>query len=690
MAPKKEKDLSSQIAGMLSMPHEEQVDLLSQALLREYMHRRQYLTTLKTFDEENPRNEKTVSSRGVMTELMHVSPSVASQMKAEGIETIMEMLCAMRVEKATTVHERWQELHRILDLSPPEAPHELVDELKRIEDEISAVKKRVKKLKREKKEAKANVAGQQKPAVAAPKKSKKRDAQSKQGGLLTIEELLEQDDNAKIQKMKEEKEKAAVAASKKKIQAQAVDVISSGALKETPTNADAKKASTASSDTESSSSGDSSSSDSDEDYAAALRKIREEEERALAERQKVKQGWGAVDEPVASDAAASSGSSPKEEKSGGASAHPQQLTVASNITSDPLIGAPLAEQLKLALVGGDRRIPSSFWSQGFFFSKDVPYGLVQNEGGSCGVIAVVQALVLADVFGNHRLVSDDVLKSALTQAFAAMLRHSQGNSRGADLAKVVVVYSNHSHPAARSAKEQISAMATFARKTGFTSAAELEAFLGSRVLKMWMEPKGQGLLCLILSCLMTRGITTVQHDMDVESALVVEHGYCSQELVNLLLAGRATSNVHDGDVQHGELLLKGISQLSAPLEVGFLSYMEHRQIVQVGNLCKTPQYPVWVVNHESHYTTLFMKTDARQHIAAAKDMGFVPPAVFDIFFWDQLGGQDDEIRLTVTLEKTPVPPVGKDTIVPYLNDIIRTVPEWKTGRVAWNGTDPLL
>lgn len=85
-----------------------------------------------------------------------------------------------------------------------------------------------------------------------------------------------------------------------------------------------------------------------------------------------------------------------------------------------------------------------------------------------------------------------------------------------------------------------------------------------------------------------------------------------------------------------------------------------------------------------------MKDDNRDSIQEAALRSFTPPCVFDLCFWDQLGGYDEEIRLTVTLEKTPVPPVGKDVIVPYLNDIIRTVPEWKTARVGWNGTDPLL
>ncbi|CAD2219219.1 hypothetical protein AGDE_13855 [Angomonas deanei] len=55
-----------------SLSEEEQAKLLAQALLREYMHKRGYRATLAAFDKENPRDEKTISSRAVMHELLNI------------------------------------------------------------------------------------------------------------------------------------------------------------------------------------------------------------------------------------------------------------------------------------------------------------------------------------------------------------------------------------------------------------------------------------------------------------------------------------------------------------------------------------------------------------------------------------------------------------------------------------------
>ena len=63
-------------------------------------------------------------------------------------------------------------------------------------------------------------------------------------------------------------------------------------------------------------------------------------------------------------------------------------------------------------------------------------------------------------------------------------------------------------------------------------------------------------------------------DMDMEeNCLINEFGYASQELINLMLVGKAVSNVHDGDKDMGDgLVLKGINKQS---EVGFLTFFEH-------------------------------------------------------------------------------------------------------------------
>ena len=64
---------------------------------------------------------------------------------------------------------------------------------------------------------------------------------------------------------------------------------------------------------------------------------------------------------------------------------------------------------------------------------------------------------------------------------------------------------------------------------------------------------------------------------DSEMSLVGEHNFCSQELVNLLLTGTATTNVFDGNKSFGDdesddhYLLRGIQKRS---RLGLLTLLE--------------------------------------------------------------------------------------------------------------------
>ena len=60
--------------------------------------------------------------------------------------------------------------------------------------------------------------------------------------------------------------------------------------------------------------------------------------------------------------------------------------------------------------------------------------------------------------------------------------------------------------------------------------------------------------------------------MDGDCILIENTGFCSLELVNLLLTGYAASNVFDNNMQIDTCLLKGISSRA---EVGFLSLYEY-------------------------------------------------------------------------------------------------------------------
>jgi hypothetical protein len=61
-------------------------------------------------------------------------------------------------------------------------------------------------------------------------------------------------------------------------------------------------------------------------------------------------------------------------------------------------------------------------------------------------------------------------------------------------------------------------------------------------------------------------------------ALMGRHAYCTQEMVNLLINGKAISNIHDDDVDLGGSILKGLKNVS---NIGQLSLFEYYDNIKV-------------------------------------------------------------------------------------------------------------
>jgi len=114
-----------------------------------------------------------------------------------------------------------------------------------------------------------------------------------------------------------------------------------------------------------------------------------------------------------------------------------------------------------------------------------------------------------------------------------------------------------------------------------------------------------GVMLFVMSLVKSRGIQNVQEDMDDATGthLTSQFGHSSQELINLLLTGRATSNVFDNSMTvSGAFACRGI--FSRP-SVGYLSQLESLRYCEVGGFYKSPIFPVWVVGSTSHFTVLY-------------------------------------------------------------------------------------
>ena len=120
--------------------------------------------------------------------------------------------------------------------------------------------------------------------------------------------------------------------------------------------------------------------------------------------------------------------------------------------------------------------------------------------------------------------------------------------------------------------------------------------------------------------------------------LTAQFGHSSQELINLLLTGQATTNVFDNSMSlGGSLKMYGIQ--SQP-SIGYLSQLEVFRYCSVGDYYKSPKYPVWVIGSTSHFSVLFGTNDclkesksdvlleqcrrAFKGVDGAEENGFIP------------------------------------------------------------------
>uniref|UniRef100_A0A3Q2YD23 Ubiquitin carboxyl-terminal hydrolase MINDY n=1 Tax=Hippocampus comes TaxID=109280 RepID=A0A3Q2YD23_HIPCM len=281
------------------------------------------------------------------------------------------------------------------------------------------------------------------------------------------------------------------------------------------------------------------------------------------------------------------------------------------------------QELKSVLLGSSLKCFTVEWrNQGFTFSEthDLRYGMVQKKGGPCGVLASIQAFVLKKLlFENMDSSNTRLQPTNATRRKCLVLAVAEVLWRASEEKQATVAIN--------------SGRMLFTPSGHYTSEGVLEKF----------ETGELGCLLLTISAVLSRSIDKLKEDMDVATtALIGAHGYCTQELVNLLLVGRAVSNAFDGDVEldsgnGNSTLLKGIK---APCNIGLLSLFEHYNIFKVGDYLKNPLLPIWVVCSESHFSVLF---GLQEELLTNQDKG----EEFDLYYYDGLANQQEEIRLTV-------------------------------------------
>lgn len=351
------------------------------------------------------------------------------------------------------------------------------------------------------------------------------------------------------------------------------------------------------------------------------------------------------------------------------------------------IDVATAVALKTLIFGTPMQNFNDEWRFQSFSFCDLPmlkYGIVQKKGGPCGVLASVQACVLQElIFGEKKIPlqrfnepSYEERSEALAIALAKIFW------RAGDKRKAIVCQPSNRPVIGSSGKFKKDEFIENLLLYTFVDLEDLVAFMKQAVIQFEVDGLGGAVLSLY-SVILSRKIDGVKDDMDLPAnKLMGAHGYCTQEMVNLYLSGRAVSNVfndvHELDTGEGNItILKGIV---SRCDVGLLSLFEHYNSCEVGTYLKTPRYPIWVVYSESHFSVLFCtKKELTSDWKAEKR--------FELYYYDGLARQQEQIHLTIDTNRTFVPS-SEGELVPPLELCIRT--KWEGAEVNWNGTEPLL
>lgn len=253
------------------------------------------------------------------------------------------------------------------------------------------------------------------------------------------------------------------------------------------------------------------------------------------------------------------------------------------------------------------------WCQGFIFSEDEPMALLQKEGGPCAIIAPLQAFILKNLlFGDEpkehwRQTEAEEQKAILLQSMAEVFHSVRTN----DDAPFTLVSPRDKQEltiesVAAQSDGQNGDSASFhgnLRINTYSSAEDFYEALNS--CSHYFSEDG-GVLIFMYSIILTKGIETIKAEMQDPTEPLIDgtFGHGSQSLINLMLTGRAVSNVFDLEKDIAGFKMQGINQQS---QIGFLTLLENLRYCEVGSFLKSCRHPIWLLGSETHLTVFFTK-----------------------------------------------------------------------------------
>uniref|UniRef100_UPI00398F4CD0 inactive ubiquitin carboxyl-terminal hydrolase MINDY-4B n=1 Tax=Pristiophorus japonicus TaxID=55135 RepID=UPI00398F4CD0 len=385
---------------------------------------------------------------------------------------------------------------------------------------------------------------------------------------------------------------------------------------------------------------------------------------------------------------------------------PKTLVLSSNLGGLP-ITLEAAVALRKILFGTTFQVFNYEWKKSHFKFRDaysdLSYALEAERGGTRTIQMAVQAHVLKYLLFNgssevesHNIkclleVSQKEQVKALASALCDILW-----TAGEGVRSIVCLVTTDCY-FAPSIDYKMDSYTERLQLFKFTDKGKLQKFIAEQI-HCFKGEGSHGVILFLYSLLFSRTLERLREDMDNTTSHLLQlrlgNFICRQALINLMLTGRASPHVFNGDLQYddqGALLKEPQHGVLARSDVGYLYWnrheLDHDKLPQVGSMLKTPKLPIWLCNINNTFSVLF---NANRLLLSDWKMEHL----FDLYFYSGQPSQTKTVTLTIAThshhweegmhEKEGDP----EKRFPSVEMTIRT--KWEGAAIDWNGTVPFF
>uniref|UniRef100_A0A8C4S4E7 MINDY family member 4B n=1 Tax=Erpetoichthys calabaricus TaxID=27687 RepID=A0A8C4S4E7_ERPCA len=217
-------------------------------------------------------------------------------------------------------------------------------------------------------------------------------------------------------------------------------------------------------------------------------------------------------------------------------------------------------------------------------------------------------------------------------------------------------------------------------------------------IQCFKDEGSHGVILFLYSLIFSRTIDRLKEDLDFTTphllTLSLGNFVCRQALLNLMMTGKASPNVFNGNLLYddqGNQLPHPLRGVLTRCDVGYLHWnrdqLEQDRLPRVGSMLKTPKLPIWLCNINGTYSVLFST-----NCSLLSDWKM--EHLFELYFYNGQPSQKKTVVLTIDThshhweEGHHEGEVDIEKRFPSVEMTIRT--KWEGAAIDWNGTVPFF